>query len=178
MKLAVAPVVAQLVGGNHHRRQRRARLGLQKAEALGQFAGNQSAQRHVVEKGDELDVVGTLFGIGPHGDIIGNDSDFSFKVNAPIGIFDFDGVERRQKAVGYALVHQGGGEEAVRNLGAARLEDALNVGQVGRAVEKLVTARQGSGQGAHVQLKAVGGPVGLQIVIQAVQPGRRVAPVV
>src|SRR3546814_4224661 len=52
--------VAQFVGGDEHRRQRRARLRLQEAEALRQLARNQVAQADVVDQPDQLDVPGGL----------------------------------------------------------------------------------------------------------------------
>ncbi len=41
--------------GDEHRRQRRTRLGLQEAEALGQLARDQVAQRDIVDQADQLD---------------------------------------------------------------------------------------------------------------------------
>ena len=57
VELAVLPRLAQRCGGDEHRREMAGRLGLDEAETLGQFAGDEIAQGHVVDQPDQTDVI-------------------------------------------------------------------------------------------------------------------------
>src|SRR3546814_6919764 len=64
MQPAAVPGVAQLVRRHGHRRAARRRLRLEEAEALGELAGHQVAQAHVVHQHDEADRGGRLLAAG------------------------------------------------------------------------------------------------------------------
>ncbi len=175
--LAVLPGLAQLVGGDEHRRQRRTRLGLQEAEALGQLARNQVAQGDVIDQADQLDVPGRLFGGDRHRHVVGDDHQLGFQVDAVLLADDLDRVARAVKAGAGGLVHQRVGVEALRDLGATGAADALHVRQVGAAVDEFIGTRQRRGQRLQVDVEH---PVGTAIVerlVQGVQARRQVAPV-
>ncbi|MNV39249.1 hypothetical protein D3C71_1308220 [compost metagenome] len=175
--LAVLPGLAQLIRGDEHRRQRRARLGLQEAEALGQFAGDQIAQRHVVDQADQLDVAGGLFRGHRHRDVVGDHHQLGFQIDAVFLADHLDRITRAVEAGAGGLVHQRVGVKALRHLGAAGAAHARHVRQVGTAVDELVGARQRRGQRLQVDVEH---PVGTAVVErfgQRVQARRQVAPV-
>ena len=141
--LAVAPGLAELVGRHRHRRERRGGLGLIEAEALGELAGNQVAQRPVVDQHDQLDVRRrrrpASVPIGTSSVITATSASRSMPQAV---VAERHVVARAEQVVGAALVHQRIGPERRRHLRAARLAHQLDVVDVGAAIHPVIGARQ------------------------------------
>ncbi len=177
MDHAVLPGVAQLVGGDADRREGARGLGLEEAEALGELAGDQPAQTHVVDQHQQLDVAGGIGLADAHRHIVGDAGDLAFHVAAPGGIAQRDIGARGQEAVAPALIHQRVVVEAVGHLGVARLADQFDVVDIGRAIGPLIGARQRRMRLALVEALA-GHALVLDIGIEILQLGRAIGPVV
>jgi hypothetical protein len=67
VQFPVLPALAELVGGDQHRRQRRGRFGLEKAEAFGELGRNEVAQADVIDEPDQTDVPRACSGETPRG---------------------------------------------------------------------------------------------------------------
>ncbi|MNI41295.1 hypothetical protein D3C73_955450 [compost metagenome] len=177
VQLAVLPALAQRVRRDEDRRQGAGRLGLDEAETLGQFAGDQVAQAHVVDQADQADRRQGLVAAGAERHVAGDDHDLGLQVAAPGLVLQRDGVARRQEAVGAALIHQRIGPEAFGHLGAAGLTHQFDVVHIGRAVRPLVGAGQGGGGLMLAEAAARHGFV-LQAFGQGAQLGLAALPVV
>jgi len=151
--LVVAPGIAEFVRGDEHRRQGRARLGLQEAEALGQFVGDQVAQRDVVDQADQLDVARGLRRRDRHRHVVGDHHHLGLEVDAVVLADHQHVVARAEEAGADRLVHQRIDIEGLRHLGPARPAHALDVRQVGTAVDELVGARQRRGEHRRVEVE-------------------------
>ncbi len=145
VQLAVLPPVAQRFGGDEDRREGGGGLGLEKAEALGQLARNQTTQRHIVGQPDQADRRQRLFAARPHRHVAGDDDHLALQVAAPAFIGQRDRIARPQKPVRSPLIHQRIVPEAVGQFGPARLADERDVIHIGRAVRPLIGARQRRG---------------------------------
>jgi hypothetical protein len=143
VELAALPPLAEFRGGNEDGREGRGGLGLEEAEALGEFARDKVAQGDVVDETDEQDVLQSCVSGNAAGHVAGHHHHFGLEVAAPAFVGERDRTARRQHFVGRALVHQGIGPEAFGHLGAACLSDELDVVHISRAVGPLVGARQG-----------------------------------
>ena len=151
MQLGVAPRAAQLVRCHGDRGKGAAWLGLEEAEALGEFARNEVAQRDVVDQHDETDLRRRRLRARAHRHVAGNHGDFPLQVDAPALVGKLDGIARAQKGVRAALVHQRIAPEARRHLGAAGAAHQFHVVDIGRAVGPLVGSRQRRRAGAFVE---------------------------
>ena len=83
-----------------------------------------------------------------HGHVVGDDCDFGLVVNFKILAGEAHGIARAAKAIGQALVHERFGGVIGRHGDAARAPRLLHVMQIDRAIEELITARQGAGRRA------------------------------
>ncbi len=140
--LAAVPGFPQFVRRHRDRRKGARGLALEEAEALGEFAGDEAAQGHVVDQHDQPDGVARLVGRGAHGHVVDNNGDLAFHVDAPGLVLHADRLARIEKGIGAALIHQRIGPEALRHLGAAGPAHEFNVIDVGRAVRPLVGTRE------------------------------------
>ena len=81
---ALMPVGAEFIGCDGHRAEGGGRFGLEEAKALGQFPGNQVAQRHVIDQHQQSNGRGALRRGGPHAHVAGNNRYLGFQINAPV----------------------------------------------------------------------------------------------
>ena len=174
---AARPRIAQFVGRHRDRAERAGGLGLEEAEALGQFARDQAAQADVVDQHHQLDVIGRIVLRHAHGHVVGDDRDLAFHVAAPLGVAQRDVVARGKEAVAAALVHQRVVVEALGHFGAARLADQFDMVDVGRAVGPLIGAGQRRMRLALVEAFARHGFV-LHIGIERFEPRGDLRPIV
>ena len=79
---------------------------MHEAEPLGEFIGNETAQRDVVYQPDKADCGNRLFSRCTLRHVTGDDHDFGFQIEPPGGVVEADSGARRQKFVAAALVHQ------------------------------------------------------------------------
>jgi hypothetical protein len=139
---AVFPGVTQFVRRDGNRREGARRLGLEEAETLGEFAGDQPAQRHVIAQHDELDVGRRLRLGDAHRHVIGDDGDLPFHVTAPGDIAQRDGIAGAEEGVTAALIHQRIVIETFRHFSAPRFAHQFDVIDIGRSIRPLIGARQ------------------------------------
>ena len=139
---AVLPVGAEFVGRDGDRGEGAGGFGLEEAEALGKFAGDEAAQRHVVAEQDQLDVEGGLFLADAHRHVIGDHRDLAFHVEAPGGIAQRDRIAGAEETVRAALIHQGVVVETLGHRVAARGADEFDMVDIGRTIRPLIGARQ------------------------------------
>ena len=175
---AVLPGGAQRVRRHRNGREAGRRLALVEAEALGEFARNQSAQGHVVEQDHQRDQIGSVGGIGAHGYILGNHGDLGLKVDL-MGLVDRDdGVLRPEHHVRPALIHQRFVFIARRNRLPTPLVDQPRVIAVDGGIRPLV----GPGQRGHALggVEGVGsGPLGgVEFLAAAHEPRRHRLPTI
>ena len=156
VNLATAPGVTELIRRHRHRREGRARLARHEAEPLAELRRNEVAQRHVVDQYQQANVRLGRRSRGAHGHVVGDDPHLGLEIDAEFLAGHGNGFTRPQETVRGRLIHEGIGEKAGGHLGAARLAHALDVGQVGAAVEELVGPRQGARQGPELQRKGLG----------------------
>ena len=143
--------VAELVGRDGEGRERRRRLGLEEAEALGQLGRHEVAQRDVVGEHHQLDVRGGVVGARALRRVVEDDADLGLEVEAPRRVGEHDVVGGREQHARAALVDERVGAQRLRRLGAARLAHQDHVVQERRAVDPLVGARQRRVERAHVE---------------------------
>ncbi len=151
MHFGVFPRLAEFVRRDEHRRQRRARLRLQEAEALGQFRRNQIAQTHVVDQADQLNVLGRLRARRRHRHVIGDDDDLGFQIDAIVLARHAHRIARTIETGADRLIHQRVDVETLGHFGAARAAHALDVRKICAAVDELVRARQRRGKRGGVE---------------------------
>ncbi len=138
--------LAELVGRDRDRREGGRGLGLVEAEALGELAGNQVAQRPVVDQREQLDVrrrpAAASVPIGTSSVITAISASRSMPQASSR---ERHVVARAEQVVRAALVDQRIGPERRRHFGAARLAHQLHVIDVGAAVHPVIGARQRRG---------------------------------
>src|SRR3546814_9400429 len=117
------PYTTLFRSGDEHRRHRARRFRLEKTESLGQFAGDQPAQRHVVGQPDQQDHLARRHLVDTRGHVAGHDDDLRLHVAAPGGIAERNRIARAEEAIAAALVHQRIVPEAVAHLSAPRVTD-------------------------------------------------------
>ncbi|MNK74606.1 hypothetical protein D3C87_941250 [compost metagenome] len=176
-QLAVLPAIPEFIRRDEDGRQGAGGLGLDEAEALGQFAGDQVAERDVVDQADQTDRSQGLVARGAQRHVAGDDHDLGLQVAAPGLVLQRDGVARTHELVGAALIHQRIGPEGRGHLGAARFAHQFDVVHIGRAVGPLIGAGQGGGGVALVEAAARHGFV-LQALGQGPQQGLAALPVI
>uniref|UniRef100_A0A0N4YZX5 Secreted protein n=1 Tax=Parastrongyloides trichosuri TaxID=131310 RepID=A0A0N4YZX5_PARTI len=176
-QLAVLPAIAQRIRRDEDRRQGAGRLGLEEAEALGQLARNQVAQRDIVDQADQTDRRQSLVAGRALGHVAGDDDDLGFQVAAPGLVLQRDGVAGAEEVVGAALIHQRVGPEGRRHLGVAGFAHQFDVVHIGRAVSPLIGAGQGGGGLVLAEAAARHGFV-LQALGQGPQQGLAAVPVI
>ena len=142
MNLAVIPGSAELIRRNQNRRQSGAWFGLQESKSLGQFRRDQVSQAHIVDQANQLDMAGGLFRISRHRHVIGDHDNFRFKVNAVIFADHLDSITWPGESCRSSLIHQRVLVKRRRHFRTACSPDALDMGQVSAAVQKLVSPRQ------------------------------------
>ncbi|VXC98092.1 conserved hypothetical protein [Sphingomonas sp. 8AM] len=177
VQLAVTPPLAQRRRCHEHRREGRGRLGLQKAEPLGEFGRDQVAQRHVVGQPDQPDRVQRLFARRTQRHVAGDDHHFALQIAAPILVGERDRIARAEEAVRPALIHQRIVPEAVGQLRATRLPHQCDMVHVRRPIDPLVSARQRRGGVMFVEALARDRLVA-QIDRQQLERGGNLRPVV
>ena len=140
MQFAILPA-RQGIRRHRHGRKRTGWFRLHKAEPLGQFGRDQIAQGYVVAQHQEPDRIQRLRPACAHAHRARDHRNLPFEINAPVGIPD-DRVSRGQKTVRSTLIHQRIGPKAFGHYRAPRFADQFDVIDVGRAVQKLIGARQ------------------------------------
>lgn len=120
VQLAAAPMAAQFVGRDEHRRQRGGRLGLDEAEALGQFGHHQRAQGNVVDQAQQPDMSQGLLCVDAQRNVTGHHDHLRLEVDPQFLAGRHDVIARADEVVRGALVHHGIGEEGRRHFAAAR----------------------------------------------------------
>ena len=153
MQPRTVPGRPELVGCDRHRRKRGRGLGLQEAEALGELARDEVAQRHVVHQHHETDALCGIRGRCAERHIVGHHRDLGLQVEAPLRVPQRDPCLWGEERIGAALVHERVRPERGRQLCATRSAHELHMVDIGRAVHPLV----GPGQ----RRDAVGGAEGL-----------------
>ena len=114
------------------------------AKSLGEFGAGESAQGHVIDEHDQLDVRTGRPLIHAHWRVVGDNGDFRFEIESEIFVLNQrDPITRAEKSVGAALIDQRVGPERRRHFRSPRLSDELNVIYIGRTVGPMVGARQG-----------------------------------
>ena len=172
------PDVTQLIERHRHRAEGGGRLGLKKAKALGKLIGNQVAQAHIIGQHDQTNTGQRLIGRGAHGDIGGDDGDFSLEINAH-GLAGHQYiVTGAEKIIAAALVHQRVAVEVGRHLGAARLAHQLHMVEISRTIGPLIGAWQRRHAVVRIKREGMGRLAAVELVIQVLQLGRDIAPVV
>jgi hypothetical protein len=134
----------QVVHRHRHRRTGAGGFRLDEAEALGEFARDEVAERDVVQQHHEPDRARGFLRGGAHPDGASDDRDLRFEVDAPGGVAH-DVVGGPEKPVRPALVHQRIGPERRRHLRPPCAPDKLHVVHISRSVEELERAGQGGG---------------------------------
>ena len=127
------------------------RLGLDETEALGEFGGDQVAQRYIVDQPDQADLAQRIRCRNALRHIAGDHADLGLHVAAPSLIGEHDRLARAAQVVAAALIHQRIVPEAFGQLCPARLAHQLNVIDVGRAICPLIGPRQWCGGFALVK---------------------------
>ena len=144
MDHVAAPCLAQLVRRNRHGAEGAGGFGLKEAEALGELAGDEAPQAHIIDQHQQLDVLRRVRLGDAHRHIVGDAGDLALHVHAPGRIAQRNVLARGEEAVAAALVHQRIMVEALGHLGAARLADQLDVVDVGAPVGPLIGAGEGA----------------------------------
>ena len=150
-QLAILPAFTQRRRRHQHGRQGRSGLGLNEAEALGQFIGDQATQRNIVDQADQANGLQCFLAAGALAHVAGDDDDFGFEIEAPNGIMEGDGFAWAQELVAAALIHQRILPETFRQFGAACPADQFDMVHIGRSVGPLERAWQGCRGGALVE---------------------------
>ena len=104
--LAVVPGIAQFVRRHGDGRKGARRFGLEKAEVLGKFCGDEIAKRHVVDEHEKPDVAFGASRVGSHRNVVGDDGDLAFEIDSPGFVGRKDRIARPDEAVRAPLVHQ------------------------------------------------------------------------
>ena len=173
---ALAPVGAQLVGRDGEGAEGARGLAVEEAEAFGQFARDQRAQRDVVDQHQQPHLGQRLLGRGRGAQVADDHGQFALEVGAP-GRVGGDVLAPGEVAVRQALVDDRLGARRRRHLGAARAAHALHVRQVAAGIDPLVGARQRRQQRREFERLARGG-VGVEPGRGRAQQGRRMLPIV
>ena len=84
VQTALVPGIADFIQRDRDRAEGGGRLALEKAKALGQLAGNQVAQRHVVGQHHQAYAFERLLRRGAHGHVSRDHGDFGLKVDAEL----------------------------------------------------------------------------------------------
>ena len=135
-----------------------------KTEALRQLGRNEVAQRPVVDQHDELDARARRIARRTHRHIVGNDGDFTFKVDAEFFRRHRHVVTWTEEIVRAALVDERIGPEARRHLSATRLAHELYMIHVRRAIDPMMSPRQWRSDGLRVEREDTRRTAALQLI--------------
>ena len=112
-----------------------------------------------------------------HRHVVGDHDDLGFQVDAVILADYLHRIARAIEAGTHRLIHQRIDIEAFRHLGATRAAHALDVRQIGAAIHEFIGARQGRSQVLQVNVERAFGAACIECVVERVEAGRDVAPV-